>query len=607
VCGTFAVGGLLAAGLSAAQILPTLEMLPHSIRGEGLDPARVIGWSLHPLDLLNTVVPNLFGNPYTMVRDLYWGEAFHGAREGYLVSYFLGIGALGLSLIAAASKRRRLSAVLWLLTLLGVLLAVVQLNPVSQWLYGNLFFLQFGRYPSKFFLLSTLCLAALAALGFEALLEASARPSRAGARMAVLVPSLGLVCAAGCLGLWAYLQQHPDQLVDWVRSQVLPTLIHTKDFRAISAGLLASIRWAGQFALLAAFVILAVRRWRHPWLTGGLVNLVLLAEVLPMNIGLTPLISDADMDFVPEVNRYLEQQTPRRCRVLPMDSPVTLPIRELRAPNRSSAWLTLFYRRSGQPMYGIMQGIEYSVFISIDRLNTADSNELFLRFSELWRTSPVELLRRTNTGTLLTISEVRDPRVSRVASFDTGSERTLGVYRLDGALPRAYFVSGVREVPTHEAALEELLSPAFPAERSIILEGSKGRERAPSQDPGSVRLLEYGPGGVSLEVDARVEGHAVLLDSYYPGWSARIDGRESEILRANYAFRAVAVPAGRHRVDFVYRPLAFRVGLWISVLTLLAGGSLSLRGRLRRRIAGAHPEKQRAAVSGRPPSESPDE
>jgi len=47
----------------------------------------VIGWSLHPLDLLNTVVPNLFGQPYTIVRDLYWGEAFHGAREGYLVSY----------------------------------------------------------------------------------------------------------------------------------------------------------------------------------------------------------------------------------------------------------------------------------------------------------------------------------------------------------------------------------------------------------------------------------------------------------------------------------------------------------------------------------------
>ena len=53
-----------------------------------------------------------------------------------------------------------------------------------------------------------------------------------------------------------------------------------------------------------------------------------------------------------------------------------------------------------------------------------------------------------------------------------------------------------------------------------------------------------------------------------------MDGREAEILRGNYAFRAVEVPMGRHEVEFRYRPRTFYVGLVLSVLALLVGGVL---------------------------------
>ena len=43
-----------------------------------------------------------------------------------------------------------------------------------------------------------------------------------------------------------------------------------------------------------------------------------------------------------------------------------------------------------------------------------------------------------------------------------------------------------------------------------------------------------------------------LSDAYYPDWQATIDGREAKILRADYAFRAVVVPAGNHEVTFDY-------------------------------------------------------
>jgi uncharacterized membrane protein YfhO len=72
----------------------------------------------------------------------------------------------------------------------------------------------------------------------------------------------------------------------------------------------------------------------------------------------------------------------------------------------------------------------------------------------------------------------------------------------------------------------------------------------------------------------------VLLDTYYPGWRAEVDGRRTPIRAANAAFRAVAVPAGRHRVRFTYRPASVLAGGLVSaaaVLVLLAGVAVGAR------------------------------
>jgi hypothetical protein len=57
-----------------------------------------------------------------------------------------------------------------------------------------------------------------------------------------------------------------------------------------------------------------------------------------------------------------------------------------------------------------------------------------------------------------------------------------------------------------------------------------------------------------------------LSDTYYPGWKATVDGRESPIAPAWVAFRAVGLAPGKHRVVFEYKPLAFRIGLWLSLV-----------------------------------------
>ena len=83
--------------------------------------------------------------------------------------------------------------------------------------------------------------------------------------------------------------------------------------------------------------------------------------------------------------------------------------------------------------------------------------------------------------------------------------------------------------------------------------------------------------GVTVSVDARRPGRLVLLDTFYPGWEARVDGRPVPIEAANAAFRAVAVPAGRHEVRFDYRPGSVRTGVIVSALALAILAACGLR------------------------------
>jgi uncharacterized membrane protein YfhO len=68
----------------------------------------------------------------------------------------------------------------------------------------------------------------------------------------------------------------------------------------------------------------------------------------------------------------------------------------------------------------------------------------------------------------------------------------------------------------------------------------------------------------------------VLCQTYYHNWQASVDGKDVPLWRANYAFQAIETPAGKHRILLVYKDTALRLGLAISLASILmcAGGWL---------------------------------
>jgi uncharacterized membrane protein YfhO len=124
--------------------------------------------------------------------------------------------------------------------------------------------------------------------------------------------------------------------------------------------------------------------------------------------------------------------------------------------------------------------------------------------------------------------------------------------------------------------IETLLDPAFDPARAVVLPEPPPLP-APSSFHGQAQVVELLADRVRVDVDGSAPGLLVLADAYDPGWRARVDGEAVPVLRANVAFRAVPVPAGRHRIDMVYRPWSVPVGFGASlasaIVTWLIGWS----------------------------------
>ena len=110
-----------------------------------------------------------------------------------------------------------------------------------------------------------------------------------------------------------------------------------------------------------------------------------------------------------------------------------------------------------------------------------------------------------------------------------------------------------------------------------------GLPSATPAEPGGFSFDEFSvsANSISFRTHQNREGYVLLNEIYYPGWKASVDGKPTEIRRADSIFRSVFVPAGTHRVDFSFRPRYFAWGAAVSLLTL--AGCLTYAGACWRR------------------------
>ena len=166
------------------------------------------------------------------------------------------------------------------------------------------------------------------------------------------------------------------------------------------------------------------------------------------------------------------------------------------------------------------------------------------------------------------------------------------VYGYRNVLPRAYVVysSMVRD---DEPALGALAQPETKLNEVAVLGPSSTtrslyRSPGPGFQPADARIVSYEPEKVVVDATAREDGYLVLMDSFYPGWIAEVDGKQEPIERADYLFRGVFLTRGHHTVVFRYAPRSFEIGKLVSgaSVVLLAGVLLGMgvQNSRRRRV-----------------------
>ncbi len=143
------------------------------------------------------------------------------------------------------------------------------------------------------------------------------------------------------------------------------------------------------------------------------------------------------------------------------------------------------------------------------------------------------------------------------------------LFERSGYLPRAKIYYNYLVEKDKEKVLGILNSGELDYENIIILDKVPSMFNLKYYEEGLVNIKEYSENSIYLETFSRQEGILFLSEHFYPGWKAYVDNKEKRVLKAFGAFRAVVIPAGFHKVKFVFRPDSFVKGKNISIVTLI--------------------------------------
>jgi hypothetical protein len=144
------------------------------------------------------------------------------------------------------------------------------------------------------------------------------------------------------------------------------------------------------------------------------------------------------------------------------------------------------------------------------------------------------------------------------------------------AAPRAWLVHEAQQIAPGDA-LPLLADGTVDPRQTALLEVAPPALAAPS-DPAaeSARVVAQEPDRVRVETIAATPALLILSDVWDPGWNATVDGAPAPIYLADHVMRAVPVPAGEHTVEMRYDPPSLRLGLAVTLLSILLVGAISI-------------------------------
>ncbi len=555
--------------ICAVLYLPVHDYAKYSIRGAsesgGLAYGYATNWSLHPSEMLTFLVPFSFG----FGKELYFGHMPFTDYPNYL-----GVVVLALAVVAVLRVRTRFVAFLAFVAVVATLVSFGKFFPV---LYDPLF--KFAPYFSKFrvpvmvLIVQQLAVVLLFAIGLDHVVR-STQADKASRRRAVrFAIAGGVVFVAAILsnGFWS--GGFANDIAPRVHGSNDPSTRLTIA-RMVGEFLAKDVVQVAGIALLLALAYFAFAASRIRAVVFVCIvlalamvdyyrvdRLILHPEEFRKHDGYRIIRDRSTTDAytgTDDTIEYLRAQS-GTFRIFPLDGVDNL--------TTSPSFMSNRYMVFGIASVGGYQPAKLSAY------------DEFLRAVEFgvanWRLHLLDMM-----GARYFVSSVRlqdHPSLAPVWVGDDHDGNARAIYENKSAFPRAW-VAGEYTVATGQDALAALAEGRVDLRHTVVL-AEEPSPRPVSGDSAQVTVVRSEPREVELAVTLDRPGVVVISDAYYVDWKATVDGVPAKILRANYAFRALALDAGSHEIVMRYDTSLLRKGATVSV-TSFAFAVLAIVGSL---------------------------
>ncbi len=512
--------------LITPQILPSVEAFGQSVRSTSFGKGEVIPWQY----LVTLLAPDFFGNPVT--RNDWFGHYAEWAG-------FIGVAPLVFAVAAFLGKKGS-QEWFFVIASLGAL-ALALPTPLNDFLYALKVPVLSTSGASRAIVLASFSLAVLASFGLDGL-----KADWKGKEKKT-ISLTAIIFAVVLLFIWIMLRAgnwlSGEKLTVAIRNFLLPSLLVGGTIGLSFVGFVrARVIRMGAIGLLLVIVVFDMLRFASKW--------------MPFD----------PKEFVYPKSKVLEFLKPKEIGYYRVFGNIGNEVGTMFSLPLIEGYDALYQGRYGEFVNSASDG----------KFHGAGRSVVLADKQGMYTEEMLQLL-----GVRYVVHRISDGQNVWAFPFwkypyyrSVYRDEHFEVFENTQAYSRTLLASSYLVAKSDTQIVETLWGRNFRRNSTLILE--QDPEVKPAEGEGTSAISKYSPTEVVVEVKTSAPKLLFLSDTYEKGWKTTLDGVPVPLYRADYAFRAVGVPAGEHMVRFYYDPPGFRLGVLLAgfVLIVLAVGSV---------------------------------
>jgi len=531
--------------LISIQLLPAIELSQYVDRAGGVTFEDATTFCITPQWFITFLIPTFFGTP---VDETWWHFGLIWALCAYI-----GIMALVLSLIGLIYTRSIYRHVFLFMSIFALLFALGKYTPLYGILYTYLPGISFFRCPARILFVFTFSMSILAGFGVDFLTKRALPVHFKKITNILLVLSgisvigtiLSIVLKPYIITLGHYLLAQNYLLHP--RLYMFP-MTYWKEFTyTIYSTIFDGILTFTLILLSITFVFYL--KYKQKITMTNFKNIIVLIIVFDLFLFGSSFVVMTDTDVLepPEYINLIKDEG--YYRVL-------------------DEWVI------GQHIL-YPEGIEIitgydSNYLEVyqDFLYLAENKPLSEQEPQLWFSVPkienLNILRLLNTKYIVTETQINNTGLHELLYTNNTY-----VYEIIDTLPRVFMIPNATIILNKTDVAFTLQSPSFNIKEKIILEEHPNVPLNNSGQFKEANITYYSPNKIIVYINSSDPGFLVLSQVWYPGWNAYDNGVKTTLFKTNYALKSIYLLEGEHEVTFLYEPQSYKVGKYISIISLL--------------------------------------